>query len=166
MVIDTVHRGVTPTPQEAWEIGKRYGASLVIYGDLLEPTSSDSGRVIMASVMGGMGNVFAGEYRSAGFRTMADDAVSRVLEANVWWFDRTLAERMAVQGQYSQALTVLQHAAPQESDQETTRRMLLAQFFAATGNNEAALREAMWCQEQGVTDAGIHAFLADLYLAW
>jgi tetratricopeptide (TPR) repeat protein len=71
---------------------------------------------------------------------------------------------MVVQGEYSQALTVLQHAAPQESHQETTRRMLLAQCFAFTGNNEAALREATWCREQGVVGPELHAFLAQLFI--
>lgn len=165
VVIDTVQRSVTPTPLEAWEIGKGYGASLVIFGELHEPTATDSGRVVLSHVMRRHDGVQEGEFRSQGFRTMADSAIHRTLDASVWWFDRTLAERMIAQREYSQALAVLQHALPMKADHETTRRMLLAQCFAATGNTQAALREAMWCREQGVSGPMLHAFLAELFLS-
>jgi tetratricopeptide (TPR) repeat protein len=164
VIMDTVQRGVMPTPQEAWEIGTGHGAALVIFGELLEPTASDSGRVTMGRVMRRANDTHGEVFRSTGFRTMADPAVQQVLDACVWWYDQALAERLMAQGAYSQALTVLQHARPSRPDHETTRRMFLAQCFAATGNQQAAVREAMWCREQGVSGPGLHAFLAELFL--
>lgn len=164
VVLDSTTRAVTPTAEDAWTAAVAMNADLVIYGDLLEPTATDSGRIILGHVLHAFDALHTGDLRSAGFRTMADAGVERVLDACVWWYDRALAERSIRHAAFSEALTVLQHAAPPEAAQETMRRMLLAQCFAATGNTQAALREAVWCREQGVAGAGLHAFLTDLFI--
>ncbi|MBZ0205002.1 MAG: tetratricopeptide repeat protein [Flavobacteriales bacterium] len=163
VIVDTTRRSATPTSGQAWELARTWHASLVLFGDLVEPTSSDSGTATLNYALRRRSDVVSGTIAPSRFRTMADPSVDRLMDECVWLFDLALANRLAAGGGYSPALEVLYAARSNTPEGELTRHVLMAQCHAALGNNAAALREAQWCLDHNPGDPETLAFLGTVY---
>lgn len=105
-VADTVIHG-TLTEDSAVAIGLRHGADLVFFGELYEPTASDSGRIMIrfAATVGSRWPM--GDLGARTFRTLADSAAIRTQLAVQTIAELCLADRMMKADEWSKALTVL-----------------------------------------------------------
>ena len=163
VLVDSTHRAATPTAEQAWTLALACGAQLVIYGDLVEPTASDSGTTTLGYVMDRQGHIESADLQACRFRTIADSAVGRLMDECVWLFDRALANRLYAQGDYSRALEVLYSAQSGTPRGELVRHLFMAQCHAILRNDPAALREAQWCMQHSPEDPEVIALLASVY---
>lgn len=105
-VADTVLRS-TLTADSAVAIGLRHGADLVFFGELYEPTASDSGRITVRFTGTAGARWPSGDLGPRTFRTLADSAAIRTQLAVQTIAELSLAYRFMADKQWSKALTVL-----------------------------------------------------------
>ncbi len=153
------------TVQEAASCAERDHAALVLYGDLYEPTSSDSGTVHVKYVMSRVGDLKSDDMGTFAFRTLADTMAARVQSAAVFMMDLTLANKQVRDHRVSQALATLYATTPITRAQIHTRNVFRGQCHLALGDNEAALREAERCLKEDPTDRHAWSFLGATRLA-
>lgn len=163
IIVDTTHRATTPTPEQAWGLARLHYASLVIYGDLVEPTATDNGTASLSYMLDRQVDLKSGALPACRFRTMADSSVARMMDECVWLFDLALANRLRSSAGPSRALEVLYTAKSNTPEGELTRHVFMAQCHATLRNDPAALREAQWCIARDPKDPEVLAILGSVF---
>lgn len=153
------------TVQEASAFAEREHAALVLYGELYEPTSTDSGKVQVKYVMARVNDLQTGDMGSFAFRTLGDSMAARVRNAALFMMDLALANKQVRDQRVSDALATLYATTPLTSAQSHTRNVFRGQCNLALGDNEAALREAERSLDEDPSDLRAWSFLGAARLA-
>ncbi len=139
-VADTVIHS-TLSEDSAVAIGHRHGADLVFFGELYEPTATDSGRIMIRFAATAGSRWPMGDLGQRAFRTLADSAAIRTQLGVQTIAELCLADRMMRAGAWSKALTVL-YATPIITQQGSLSvHLLRARSHYHAHDMVAAMRE-------------------------
>ena len=153
------------TVQEAAAEAERQHARLVIYGNLFEPTTTDSGRVAPSYLLARLNGVEEDHIDLGNFRTLTDSTVLRAQAALLFLLYQALANQLVTDGRLSQALAVLYEARP-----ITAKQCYLCTQFRAYCHFQlldfpSALREGQKCLQEKPNDPYLIGFIGNVLKA-
>ncbi len=152
------------TLQEAGARAEQEHAALVLYGDVFEPTATDSGKAEVHYILSRVNDIQSKTMGMFAFRSLADSMAVRVQSAAIFMMDLALANQYMRDRRTSDALAVLYATTPITAAQQHTCVVFRAQCHLALGDKAAALREAERCVAEDPTDVGALSFLGRAYL--
>jgi len=165
VIIDISDTAARFTPADMLKLASDRNIDLLLGGELYEPTSVDSGRVVLQYVLQRVIDREQEKKDGLLFRTLADSGGVRVMATAVALFDRALANNLARRGRNSEALAVLyasKSVDPEEDQQQT--------YFRATLHFDkkdyaTALRECQRLLDRTPNDAYLLAYMGKILLA-
>lgn len=130
-----------PSDDGALAIARRHHADVIFFGELFEPTSTDSGRARIRFISPGEGNWPKGDLGALGFRSLADSGATRIQLAVQGIAELALAQRLYAADQSSAALAVLYETPAVSTDWTVTAHIMRARCHRYQRDLAPAMRE-------------------------
>ncbi|QQR88194.1 MAG: tetratricopeptide repeat protein [Flavobacteriales bacterium] len=158
IVADTT-LAAAPTEDQAHRLAEQHAADVVLYGELFEPTATDSGRLAVQFVGTSMGRWPKGDLDTLAFRTLTDSGAVRALRAAQALVKTVIAQRYYGDNRPSDALAVLYNVPLVLTDGITTVHLMRARCHRLMGDFGPALREMEAALALKPTDPDVLAYM-------
>ncbi len=141
VLMDTTALATTYSEEEAVALARKHRARVVLFGELYEPTATDSGRIELRYADTTHAKPFSGTMGLRAFRTLSDSAAIRILMAANTIVEVGMANVLFDRDRYSEVLAMLHTTPVVTRDGLTTIQLHLAHAYFQLGDHARALHE-------------------------
>ncbi len=141
VLMDTSALATTYSEEEAVALARKHRARVVLFGELYEPTATDSGRIELRYADTTHVKPFSGTMGLRAFRTLSDSAAIRILMAANTIVEVGMANVLFDQDRYSEVLAMLHTTPVVTREGLTTVQLHLAHAYFQLGDHTRAMLE-------------------------